>query len=194
MVDDGAYVAEEISAGKARAVSDGSYMEEGSAAACVIEGPVFGKERIYATTLVPGQTNKHDVYRAELSGIYMMTQVVNSLCKLHNITEGKITLACDGLEAIRKSMSVNTSFSSLSSQFDLLSAIDKAIYESPISWHWRHMKGHQDNYIGPLDRWATLNVLCDSAAKGRRRYDIENPPLLQEEIDGEMWSIFTNAR
>eukprot|EP00957_Ditylum_brightwellii_P170124 12949595-Ditylum_brightwellii.AAC.1 len=133
MVDDGAYVAEAISAGKARAVSDGSYMEEGGAAACVIEGPVFGKERIYATALVPGQTNNHDAHRAELSGIYMVTQVVNSLCKLHNITEGKITLACDGLEAIRKSMLVNTSFSSLSSQFDLLLAIDKAINESPIS-------------------------------------------------------------
>ena len=30
---------------------------------------------------------------------------------------------------------------------------------------YRHVKGHQDNEAGPLDRWATLNVEMDKCAK-----------------------------
>eukprot|EP00957_Ditylum_brightwellii_P193007 14695517-Ditylum_brightwellii.AAC.1 len=64
-------------------------------------------------------------------------------------------------------MATDVSFSPLSSQFDIVSAIDHAINISPIPWRWRHVKGHQDNYIGPLDRCASLNVKCDGAAKAR---------------------------
>eukprot|EP00957_Ditylum_brightwellii_P198713 15145900-Ditylum_brightwellii.AAC.1 len=70
---------------------------------------------------------------------------------------GSITIACHGLEAIRKAMSAETSFSALSSQYDIVSAIDSELNNSPLTWKWRHVKGHQDDLIGPLDRWASLN-------------------------------------
>eukprot|EP00957_Ditylum_brightwellii_P068418 5194624-Ditylum_brightwellii.AAC.1 len=61
------------------------------------------------------------------------------------------------------------------------------INSSPITWHWRHVRGHQDDHFGPLDRWASLNVECDNAAKARRDYDILHAPGVQDEIAGEMW-------
>jgi hypothetical protein len=101
-----------------------------------------------------------------------------------------MTVACDGLEAIKKAMAEETSYSCQSNQFDIISAIDKMICDSPITWHWRHVKGHQDNTIGPLDRWASLNIEMDTAAKARRVIDEQDPPLIQHTIEHEMWRIY----
>eukprot|EP00957_Ditylum_brightwellii_P132879 10133269-Ditylum_brightwellii.AAC.1 len=58
---------------------------------------------------------------------------------------------------------------------------------SPISWEWQHIKGHQDDYSGLLDRFATLNVEMDKRAKAKRSEDEANPPPIQHAIEGKMW-------
>eukprot|EP00957_Ditylum_brightwellii_P050703 3844216-Ditylum_brightwellii.AAC.1 len=90
--DNGAYVAESIQKGTAICVSDGSYKLGGGAAACIIEGECPLESRISATATVPGFLDNHDAYRAELTGIYMLVQIVNKLCHLHNIDNGSITI------------------------------------------------------------------------------------------------------
>eukprot|EP00957_Ditylum_brightwellii_P182532 13904397-Ditylum_brightwellii.AAC.1 len=62
-------------------------------------------------------------------------------------------------------MSEETNYSCQSNQFNITSVIDKTICDSPITWHWRYVKGHQDNMIGPPDRLASLNIKMDTAAK-----------------------------
>ena len=52
-----------------------------------------------------------------------------------------------------------------SNNFDMLTAIHKITEESNIACKWRHVKGHQDKYIGPLDRWVSLNFISNTAAK-----------------------------
>ena len=65
----------------------------------------------------------------------------------------------------------DTNFSFLSNNFDILSDMDHKLKALPIQWKWRHVKGHQDYKIVPLNRWATLNVQCDLEAKSRsKRY------------------------
>eukprot|EP00957_Ditylum_brightwellii_P069073 5243565-Ditylum_brightwellii.AAC.1 len=64
-------------------------------------------------------------------------------------------------------MSAETSFSALSSQYGIVSVIDSALNNSPLTWKWRHVKGHQDNLIGPLNCWESLNVQCNESAKKR---------------------------
>eukprot|EP00957_Ditylum_brightwellii_P176942 13478124-Ditylum_brightwellii.AAC.1 len=64
-------------------------------------------------------------------------------------------------------MLVDTNYSCLSNHVDLISAIDYLLCKSPLIWKWRWVKGHQDDFYGPLDRWASLNVEMDSAAKQR---------------------------
>eukprot|EP00957_Ditylum_brightwellii_P020938 1578625-Ditylum_brightwellii.AAC.1 len=44
--------------------------------------------------------------------------------------------------------------------------------------------------IGPLDRWATLNVDMDKKAKARRRIDEKRPPPIQIKIKHEMWRTY----
>jgi hypothetical protein len=49
---------------------------------------------------------------------------------------------------------------------DFIVAIRRMIKELPIQWKkFRHVKGHQDDYADPLDRWALLNVEMESLAK-----------------------------
>eukprot|EP00957_Ditylum_brightwellii_P095766 7296721-Ditylum_brightwellii.AAC.1 len=86
-------------------------------------------------------------------------------------------------------MADDTTFSCQSNQFDLILAIDSMIDKSPLVWKWCWVKGHQDEkkkggtwkgfvkkFIGPLDRWAMLNVDMDSAAKKTRQSDVMNSP------------------
>ena len=76
--------------------------------------------------------------------------IIENICSKFNITEGEITAACGGIDAIRMAMDKATSFSSKPNNFYILSAIDYKLERSPIKWNWRHFKGHQDNQVGPL--------------------------------------------
>ena len=62
-------------------------------------------------------------------------------------------------------MDPNKKFSGLSNHFDPISDIKHKLKVSPIQWFWRHIKGHQDDHLGPLDRWYSLNVICAKVAK-----------------------------
>ena len=188
--DDGRYIATAIHNGEAIAVSDGSYKDGKAAAACIIEGAENQKHRITATSTSPGEDNIQDAYRAELTGIYTIVTLVEGICEYHCINRGSITIACDGIEALKKAMDQDTYFSCQSNQYDLISAIDAKIQKSPLQWTGRHVKGHQDDQIGPLDRWASLNVECDNLAKERRAADENNNGAIQHEIDGELWRLY----
>ena len=70
-------------------------------------------------------------------------------------------------------MDSETRYSCLSNQFDLISEIYHKILNSPLTWFWQHVKGHQDDQTGPLERWATINVECDTQAKDKWKLDQE---------------------
>eukprot|EP00957_Ditylum_brightwellii_P129863 9905422-Ditylum_brightwellii.AAC.1 len=74
-------------AGTQLAVSDGSFKYGRGAATCILEDQVSGLHQITAMSTVPGHIYTHDTYRAELTGIYMITQITQQLCKLYNIME-----------------------------------------------------------------------------------------------------------
>eukprot|EP00957_Ditylum_brightwellii_P062144 4716577-Ditylum_brightwellii.AAC.1 len=58
--DDGAYIAKAIRNREAIAVSNGSYKDLCSAAACVIEGAIPNLHRIQATATTPGSAEIQD--------------------------------------------------------------------------------------------------------------------------------------
>eukprot|EP00957_Ditylum_brightwellii_P181177 13800561-Ditylum_brightwellii.AAC.1 len=107
-IDNGKYVVEAIGKGEAIAVSDGSFKNNHSAAACIIEDKIPGLNSVSATAITPGNLSVHDPYRGELTGIYATVVIVNELCQLYNITEGKVVMACDGIEALKKAMGKGT--------------------------------------------------------------------------------------
>ena len=100
--------------------------------------------------------------------------IIEKICSRFNITEGEITAACDGLDAIRMEIYKDTSLSSKTNNFDMLSEIDANIEKYLIQWNWCHVKGYQDNQVGPLDIWSSLNIKCDTAAKQIWAQDQDN--------------------
>eukprot|EP00957_Ditylum_brightwellii_P187048 14245078-Ditylum_brightwellii.AAC.1 len=101
-------------------------------------------------------------------------------------------------------MADDTNLSCQSNQFDLISAIDSMINESPLVWKWCWVKGHHDEkkkvdkmkdgvkkFIDPLDRWVMLNVAMDSATKRRQQADAINPPPIQYTLANKMWRLYT---
>eukprot|EP00957_Ditylum_brightwellii_P012359 933383-Ditylum_brightwellii.AAC.1 len=86
---------------------------------------------------------------------------------------------------------MDNTYSCQSSQFDIISAIDQYTQKSNITWNWCHVKGHQDDFYCPLDRWSTLNVEIDKLAKLQRASDATDDLPIQHKIRKEMWCLYT---
>eukprot|EP00957_Ditylum_brightwellii_P065056 4934651-Ditylum_brightwellii.AAC.2 len=109
--NEGKYVAQAIRDGTAIAVSDGSAKDQHSAAAFALEGAKYGKNRVFGTCLTPGSDEEQEAYSRELSGLYAIVAAVTMIFDHYNIQDGAITVACDGIEALKKAMDENTSYS-----------------------------------------------------------------------------------
>ena len=92
-------------------------------------------------------------------------------------------------------MDPNTQLSCLSNHFDIILAINHKLQAIPIQWFCRHVKVHQYDHLGHLDRWDTLNVTCDMEAKHQWETDKQNRLSKHQNrfLRGEMWRIFTDS-
>jgi hypothetical protein len=164
--DDGYIIADSIRNSVAIAVSDGSFKDTYGTAAWVLEGE-NSIGRIIGRVIAPGAESDQSAYRSELSGILAVMIMVKNLCLYHNITDGAVELACDGLSAIDKSFSYVSLLHIDEPNYDLITAIKHQWKYSPLLWRVRHVKGHQDEHtdLQNLDRWGKLNVEMDRLAK-----------------------------
>jgi len=48
-------------------------------------------------TIIPGTANKQCSYRSKLGGLFSIIMMVEQLCKYYNISQGDISIVCDGL-------------------------------------------------------------------------------------------------
>ena len=94
-----------------------------------------------------------------------------------------------------KAMDPNTKLSCLSNHFNIILYIDHKLQESPIRWFWRHVRVNQDNHLVPLDRWDSLKVTCDTAAKHWWTTHQKNRLSMHQNrfIQGEIWCLFTDS-
>ena len=109
------------------AVSDGFFKEEWVTAAVIIEGNENTRHRITAKSTTPGTAKDQDTYRSDITGLYHVIYIIETIYEKHNIRSGGFATACGGLNAIKKSMDVNTTYLCQSNHFDLISDIDKKI-------------------------------------------------------------------
>ena len=89
-----------ITKGSEIAVSNGSFREEWSTAAMIIEVNKNSRHRIIATSTATGTAKYQDAYRSELTGLYHVIYIIDTICEKHNIRSGGIMAACDGLNTI----------------------------------------------------------------------------------------------
>jgi hypothetical protein len=138
----------------------------------ILEPPVlsFNKGKVVPTASLAPMLHPviHDQnpYRAEIGGIFAIVVVVEALAQVYDIQHGTIELGCDctsGLTAVFEHEYDSPS----QPHHNLIHEIRKKLSISPITWKFRHVRGHQDKTIPfhMLDLWSQLNVEMDSLAK-----------------------------
>jgi hypothetical protein len=196
--DDGLRISAAISNHTAIAVSDGSLKFGLGTAAFIIEADDH-LDHIRGVNKVPGPILDGDSHRCEVSGIYSTALIVEAISKLHNITSGSITMACDNdhsLQLFDPEYKPDPSHKN----FDLVLATWNAIHRTDITWIGREVKGHQDSKrsYASLDRFERLNVLMDKTAKAYWHHIYSATPdspihsALEHPIYGEGWQLWRN--
>ena len=190
--DDGKAVAESIKNGCCVAISDGSFKDEFGTASWIVQGEdEFGS--LEGSLVTPGNPEDQSAYRSELAGLYGIAAIVNLLCQYHKITEGSITIGCDGLQALLHGTSTVDFIPTKMAQFDLVGATRTMLQRSPVKWIAEHVLGHQDDDTSAnLDRKAMLNVLMDGEAKFHwsRTSPFAHQVPRQQKVEGEPWSLW----
>ncbi len=191
--DDGSILAHAISQGEAITISDGSFQDTYGTAAWVIEG-CDSKGRMKGAVIVSGTAQDQSAYRSELAGIYSILIMVKKICEFFDIQQGAIELGCDGQSALDKAFNYVSIIRLDDANHDLLQAIRTLWASSPIQWKFRHVKGHQDDHksASELDRWATLNVEMDTAAKQHMHIAKRSPRHFL--VANEPWSVWCNGQ
>ena len=88
-----------IEAGTAIAVSDGSFKEVFGTAAWTIRG-ASNEAFLTGVNVVPGAPTDQSAFQSELAGLYGILMAITTLCDCHQITTGRVTVACDGEAAL----------------------------------------------------------------------------------------------
>ena len=163
--DGGRTIAEALKDGTAIAVSDGSFQYGLGTASWVIEGK-NSENRIRGDCTIPALPHIHDSYRSEVGGIHGVVIMVELICQQFGIMDGSIIMGCDGKEALHHCVNLSWHIKADKPHFDIVHATRRVISSTPIQWTPKHVKSHQDDDpYAVLDRWATLNVEMDLAAK-----------------------------
>ena len=131
-------LAEAIVAGKARAISDGSYRPEeetGTSGFIITQGKTT-KNALKGCNWVPGLPHEQSPYRSELAGINGVLACLKIIVEKFNITEGSIEIGLDG-EAAKDQVEDNNFLKILQPSFDILVDIRERIKDLPIDIKWR---------------------------------------------------------
>jgi hypothetical protein len=118
--------------------------------------------------------------------------MVQAICHQFGITSRGIEVRCDGLITLQQAFGEGFKVTPdiKDSDYDLLSATRKMLAESPVSWTWRHVEGHQDDDgIEELDRWAKLNIEMDNLAKVYWN-ELQEEQSANATITGEYWPVY----
>ena len=164
------WIAQEILQGhNIMIVSDRSYHPkyESGTAAWVITSASNTKRRLYSNNVVPGEKYLQCSHRSELCGIIGAVRHITNIYTKYNIQKGKVELACDGLEACKIASRFTWKHTTTIGHFDMVSCLHEILKQSPLSWNFRHVKGHQDDIttIANIDIWGQLNMIADIHAK-----------------------------
>lgn len=86
-----------------------------------------------------------------------------------------MTIGCDRIGAIQ-SITNDQICKSSQKHFNIIRSIKSSMKKSNITWTFRHIKGHQDDFFhyDNLSRDAQLNVCTDNMAKDKLKHMIQS--------------------
>ena len=194
--DNGAIVAEAILQGTCTGVCDGSFKNEFGTACWTIQSDTGPSGQIYGPCVAPGNPSDQNAYRSELTGLYGMAIMIEAICKFHSVTQGKVEIGCDGLQALRNATHNTDIINPKYPHFDLIAATRAAMRRCKnIEWKSRHVKGHQDDdEDAQLDSWAKLNIEMDGKAKEHWYRTNQREEPQQCRIFGEPWALWIDGK
>jgi hypothetical protein len=178
------------SKGSLSAVSDGSFKEQHGTAAWMIY--VSESCIIRGTTITPGSPEVQSAYRSELIGLYGIAYTIRYLQRNYE-KEGSITVGCDGLSALNQVQKTVDFINPNERHFDIIMAVRTIVAETTWDWHWKHVKGHQDEVTAceDLDRWSKWNIEMDKEAK--KFWETTAMITILPTIQGEPWRTITKG-
>ena len=183
-------IADSITQGTARIVSDGSYFDSSKVAAFQVRiEDGLKQHQLIVTQYVPGPLEANDAYRAEAAGILTGFLLLQNICKYCELTTGSIKVGCDGQSALNKSTQEDWDVRISDKHHDILSCSHQIRNDLPITLLPIWVKGHADDEGIPycrMDRLTQLNVDCDRGAKALARILPTQPPL---PVTSNLWSI-----
>ena len=175
-----------IRASTAIAVTDGSYKDNnGTAAMCILSTSIWK-----STSSTPGPEKIVNPYRSELSGILAVLTLIEIIDSEMDLQGGAITIACDNVNAGRKSLECDHMPNPTQDHFDILQDIYRIRQKVKCQVLYRYVEGHQrERYGTQMDRWAKLNEKMDALAKaviGRWKNN-------DQHISQAEWSVSTHG-
>ena len=110
--------------------------------------------------------SSQSAYRNELAGVIASLTILDIIVRYNSITEGEVTFALDGLTAMEEAGG-DWPLSFDQKCFNYLQIIRAWIKLSPVTFTFRHVKGHQTNKVAynQLDWWGRRNKDVDKEAK-----------------------------
>jgi hypothetical protein len=157
----------DVWAGKAIAVSDGSYFEQYStAAAAWIISSADGQEWIEGGGIVPGAILDLNSYRAQLAGLLVISVGFQCLGAIypHDMVAANV-VACDSIRALEKTAVERHKVKGSWKSVDLITQLLDIWRVLPFQPTAKHVYGHLDDRVGPLTFLEHLNVRMDLVAK-----------------------------
>ena len=154
-------------------VSDGTYKEGVGAAAWIITSKTNQNIFIKGQCPTMGHPTSQDSHRSELFGILGGIFLLRKYILSWEQAKGRITIGCDNTSALSYAFDKYRYPVAMSSypDFDVIQSI-RSLCLDCTTYITLHIKGHQDDYIGPFDFESTLNIMMDTDAKQMRRTKI----------------------
>ena len=157
-----ATIKEDIEAGKALMVSDGSLFPLLSKAGAAW---IISTHDCQSYISGGGALPSHDSYRSELCGLIGLSAAFKTLLPLFSNSPESLIIACDGKMALGHLHHLHFHYKTKHPHSDMVTfliAIWREIECLPIP---THVYGHQDNHYGPRTALEHLNIMVDLRAK-----------------------------
>jgi len=177
--------------GNVVAVSDGSFQLGNGATAWTIKG-LTAKHHIKGAGQTPGSANDQSVYRSELFGLWGIFYSLKWLMDDYGIKQGHLLVVCNRILALQKAKA-KVILEQQEKHYDLISAIQNLQCMIPLTLHFHHMKGHQDQgQTTVLSSKAWMNIEMDKVAKQKVSTDLLTDQ--SSSIPHEGWLCFLEGK
>jgi ribonuclease HI len=188
---------DELQKGNISIVSDGSHKDPFGAGAWIITSPsLYPAHYITGSIQSPGKPLDQDSHRAEAIAIFGALETLSSLIdSVSSPNPLGVLYACDNTSALKYAFDIEQypCITSHTPDYDIFTAIRSRLSNlHSTHFTWKHVKGHQNKYIGPLSFLATLNVHADRIANAARETFTECFPLFALPADNYFVTLDDN--